>query len=103
MPADAGTGFRRALAEIHADGRSGALVALGLGWFFVLGLRFTVPALLPFITRDFPVSNAAAGGAITILWLTYAGMQFPAGALVDRVGERRLLTASAFLSAASIV
>ena len=95
--------FRNSLATIHADGRSGALVALGLGWFFVLGVRFTVPALLPFITRDFPVSNATAGAAITILWITYAAVQFPSGALIDRVGERRLLTTSALLSAAALV
>jgi predicted MFS family arabinose efflux permease len=94
--------FRKSLGAIHADGRSGALVALGLGWFFVLGLRFTVPALLPFITRDFPVSNAAAGGAITVLWITYAAVQFPSGALIDRVGERRLLLSSALLSAAAL-
>lgn len=94
--------FRDILGTIHADGRSGALVALGLGWFFVLGLRFTVPALLPFITQDFPVSNAAAGGAITVLWITYAAVQFPSGALVDRVGERRLLLSSALLSAAAL-
>lgn len=102
MASESGTGVRRALGEIHADGRSGALVALGLGWFFVLGVRFAIPALLPFITRDFPVSNAAAGGAISVLWLTYAVMQFPAGALVDRVGERRLLGASALLSAGAL-
>jgi predicted MFS family arabinose efflux permease len=94
--------FRTTLGAIHADGRSGALVALGLGWFFVLGQRFTVPALLPFITQDFPVSNAAAGSAITVLWITYAAVQFPSGALVDRVGERRLLLSSALLSAAAL-
>lgn len=102
MSSGADSGFRAALEEIHADGRFGALVALSLGWFFVLGVRFTVPALLPFITADFPVSNATAGVAITILWITYAAMQFPAGALVDRVGERRLLVASTLVSVAAL-
>jgi predicted MFS family arabinose efflux permease len=90
------------LSDVHAGGRGWTLLALAAGWFFVLGLRFVVPALLPFITDDFPVSNAAAGGAITVLWVTYALTQFPAGALVDRVGERRLLVASALLSAAGL-
>lgn len=97
-----GTRLRAALRELHADGRGWTLLVVAVGWFFVLGLRFVIPALLPLITDDFPVSNAAAGGAITLLWVTYAFIQFPAGALVDRVGERRLLVASALVSAAGL-
>ncbi len=93
---------RAALARIHGDGRGFTLLAVAVGWFLVLGLRFVIPALLPFITDDFPVSNAAAGGAITLLWVTYALVQFPAGALVDRIGERRLLVASVLCSAAGL-
>jgi predicted MFS family arabinose efflux permease len=78
------------------------LLAVAVGWFFILGLRFVVPAVLPFITDDFPVSNASAGGAITLLWITYALIQFPAGAMVDRIGERRLLISSVVLSAAGL-
>ena len=101
-PADSVARLRSLLSDVHAGGRGWTLLALAGGWFFVLGLRFVVPALLPFITDDFPVSNAAAGGAITVLWVTYALIQFPAGAMVDRLGERRLLVASALLSAAGL-
>ena len=83
------------LADLRGGGRGWTLAAIAVGWCFVLGLRFMVPALLPAITRDFAVSNAAAGAAVTLLWVTYALMQFPAGALVDRTGERPLLAASA--------
>ena len=98
--------FTRARAvarEVHGEGRGWTLVAVGVGWFFTLGLRFVVPALLPFITEEFPVSNATAGAAITLLWVTYALTQFPAGALVDRLGERRLLAGSTVVAAVSLV
>ncbi|WP_302082017.1 MFS transporter [Salinibaculum rarum] len=96
-------GLRATLRDVHGDGRGWTLLAVAAGWFFVLGLRFVVPALLPAITRDFPVSNATAGAAITLLWVTYAMTQFPAGALVDRLGERRLLVASVLVGAAGLV
>ena len=95
--------LRETVREVHGDGRGWALLAIAAGWFFLLGLRFVVPALLPAITRDFPVSNATAGAAITLLWVTYAMMQFPAGALVDRVGERRLLVASVVVAGGGLL
>jgi predicted MFS family arabinose efflux permease len=95
--------LERALAGLRGGGRGWTLAAIAAGWFLVLGLRFVVPALLPAITRDFAVSDTAAGAAITLLWVTYAAMQFPAGALADRLGERLLLAASALGSAVSVV
>lgn len=95
--------FRAVVSEVHGEGRGWTLLAVALGWFFTLGLRFVVPALLPFITDEFPVSNATAGAAITLLWVTYALTQFPAGALVDRLGERRLLAGSTVLASAALV
>jgi len=79
------------------------LVTVAGGWFFTLGLRFVIPALLPRIKDTFGVGNAAAGLAVTVVWLTYAGMQLPAGAMVDRVGERKLLTASLLVAGGSLV
>lgn len=90
------------IAGLRGDGRGWTLSAVAGGWFFVLGLRFVVPALLPAIRADFPVSDTVAGAAITLLWVTYAGMQFPAGALVDRVGERALLTLSVVAGAVTM-
>ncbi|MFT4921932.1 MAG: MFS family permease [Haloarculaceae archaeon] len=88
---------------LRGGGRGWTLLAVGVGWFFVLGLRFVVPALLPEIKPDFTLSNVGAGAAITLLWLTYALMQFPAGILVDRLGERRLLAASALVASVGLV
>lgn len=92
-----------AVRDVRGGGRGWTLLAVAGGWFFVLGLRFVVPALLPAITEDFPVSDTAAGVAITLLWVTYALMQFPAGAVADRSGERRLLVASVLVSAVALV
>ncbi|WP_241692737.1 MFS transporter [Haloarcula salina] len=89
-------GFRR-----ESPGRLLGVVAAG--WFLVLGMRFVVPAVLPTIREEFAVSNAQAGLAVTVLWLTYAAMQFPAGVLIDRIGERTLLVAAALLSAAGLL
>ncbi len=95
-------GVRATLRDVRGGGRGWTLLAVAGGWLFVLGLRFVVPALLPSITDDFPVSDTAAGAAITLLWMTYGVMQFPAGALVDRAGERRLLVASVLVSAVAL-
>ncbi|WP_458209343.1 MFS transporter [Haladaptatus sp. NG-SE-30] len=87
---------------LRGDGRGWLLVAVATGWAFTLGLRFLVPALLPQIKSTFAVSNATAGLAITTLWVGYALMQFPAGVMIDRIGERTLLTASLCLSGLSL-
>lgn len=83
------------VAALRGGGRGWTLVAVAGGWFFALGLRFVIPALLPAIRADFPVSETVAGAAITLLWVTYAVMQFPAGVLIDRIGERTLLATGA--------
>jgi MFS family permease len=103
MSDDTADGLRGRLAPLQGDGRGWVLVTVAAGWFVTLGLRFVIPALLPRIKESFAVDNAAAGLAVTLVWLTYAGMQLPAGALVDRVGERRLLTGSLLLAGASLV
>lgn len=94
--------LRAVVGGLRGDGRGWTLLAIAGGWFFVLGLRFVVPALLPAIREDFVVSDTAAGAAITLLWVTYAAMQFPAGALVDRAGERTLLATSAVAGAVTM-
>lgn len=88
---------------LKGDGRGWIILTVGFGWFMALGTRFVVPAVLPEIRSDLGISNAAAGIAITALWITYGAMQFPAGALVDRVGERRLLTVSALVGGAGLL
>ena len=79
------------------------LGTVAAGWFLALGMRFVVPAILPTIRGEYGVSKTAVGAAVTVLWLTYAAMQFPAGVLIDRVGERVLLVAAMGLSAAGVL
>ena len=83
--------------------RGRLLGTVAVGWFLVLGMRFVLPAILPTIRTEYSVSNAAAGGAVTVLWLTYAAMQFPTGVFIDRIGERLLLVASTVLSALGLL
>lgn len=94
---------RRSLATLASQGRGPLIASVALGWLVTLGMRFVVPALLPNIKAAFAVDNATAGLAVTLIWVTYGLMQFPAGALVDRVGERLLLTASLVAAAAGVV
>jgi len=90
--------IRQRISAMRHGSPARMLLAVAAGWFLVLGMRFVVPAILPTIREEFVVSNAQAGLAVTVLWLTYAAMQFPAGVLIDRVGERTLLVAAALLS-----
>lgn len=93
----------RTVTALRHDSPGRLLAALATGWFLVLGMRFVVPAVLPTIRAEFGVTNTSAGAAVTVLWLTYAAMQFPAGVYVDRIGERALLVGSALLSGAALL
>lgn len=90
-------------SQFRANGRGWVLLAIAVGWLFILGGRFLVPALLPQIKDAFGVSNTGGGIAITVIWVTYGLIQSPAGLLTDRLGERRLLVGSLVLSAVSAV
>lgn len=90
------------LAPLRGDGRGWVLLTVAVGWLFTLGLRFLVPTLLPQVKTTFGLNNAAAGFAVTIIWSCYALMQFPAGLLTDRMGERTVLATSLAVSAASL-
>ncbi|MFB6113550.1 MAG: MFS transporter [Halodesulfurarchaeum sp.] len=93
----------RATAPLRGEGRGWFVLFVAIGWFLTLGARYLIPAVLPAIKADFGVSNSAAGLVVSVIWLTYGFLQYPAGALTDRLGERRLLTASAVLAAVSLV
>jgi len=93
----------RTVEGLRGGGRGWLLASVALGWFLVLGMRFVVPGILPTITEDFTVSASEAGLAVTVLWVTYAVMQFPAGLFADRLGERVLLVAALFVSAAGLL
>lgn len=94
---------RVGLASLRSGGRGWTFVAIALGWVFVLGGRFLVPAVLPQVKATFDVTDFEVGVAITVIWAAYALMQAPGGLLIDRVGERRLLAGSLVLTAVSIL
>lgn len=91
------------MRDVVTGGSGWFLLVLAFGWFLTLGSRFLVPALLPVIKTEFSVQNAGAGLIVTVIWLTYGAMQFPAGVLTDRVGERALLGSSTLLAAVSMI
>nr|WP_232794499.1 MULTISPECIES: MFS transporter [Haloarcula] len=95
--------LRQRVSAIRHGSPVRMLLAVAAGWFLVLGMRFVVPAVLPTIREEFVISNAQAGLAVTVLWLTYAAVQFPAGVLIDRIGERTLLVAAALLSGVGLL
>jgi len=93
----------RTFGALRGGGRGRVLLVVALGWFLTLGMRYVVPTLLPQIRAEYGINNATAGLAVTAVWAGYALMQFPAGALADRLGERKLLVGSLFAAAGSLV
>lgn len=85
---------------LRGDGRGRILTVVAVGWLLVLGTRVVLPALLPQVKTAFGIDNATAGLLVSVLWAAYAVTQFPAGMMVDRIGERTTLTASAVVTAA---
>lgn len=95
--------FRRpGIDGLRSGRRLRILIAVALGWLVVLGARFLLPALLPQIKQTFGIGNTAGGIAISLLWVLYALVQSPAGVMIDRHGEQRLLTASLLTSAGAV-
>lgn len=88
--------------ELWAGGRGWILVFIAGGWLVVLGTRFVFPALLPPIRAEFEITNTTAGLMITGIWVAYAVMQFPAGVLSDRIGERDILLAGVLVASLSL-
>lgn len=62
-------------------------------------MRFVVPVILPNVKDDLLIGNTIAGVAVSLIWVTYAVMQFPSGVILDRVGERFVFVMSMSLSA----
>lgn len=95
--------FGTTIDNLRGDGRGWVLVAVATGWLFVLGTRVVLPALLPQIKAAFGLDNATAGLLVTFLWGAYAVTQFPAGVLIDRIGERRTLVTSVGVAVVGIL
>jgi MFS family permease len=92
----------RFVDDLRTDGSGWVLLTVSFGWFLTLGVRIVYPTLLPQVTAEFGVGNAAAGLFIGALWASYALLQFPGGALADAVGERLVLAGSLVLSTLAV-
>lgn len=87
-------GVKQEFTALWVDDKGRILAAIAIGWGLVLGTRMIYPVLLPYLRSDFDLTLATAGLLISILWLAYALGQTPAGILIDRYGERTLMTVS---------
>lgn len=92
--------LRRTGAALRGGGRGRLLAVVAAGWLLVLGARVVLPALMPRVRATFALDNAAVGLLLSLVWAAYALTQFPAGLLLDRFGERRVLVASVLATAA---
>jgi len=82
---------RSSITALQGEGRGWALLGVASGWLLALGVRYVFPALVPQLKDAFGLDNTGTGFVITLIWLTYALMQFPAGLLVNQFGERRII------------
>lgn len=87
-----------AVRSLYAEYES--LVVVSLLWFLVQFLRFAFPPLFGTIQSEYGVSNTETGLLFTSLMMAYAVMQFPTGAVSDRIGRSRTVTAGALLFSA---
>ena len=71
--------------------RDTVLALCTLAFFVTMTGRLAISPVLPAITDEFAVSNAAVGLALSGMWLAYGLAQYPSGILADRYGERSVI------------
>jgi len=69
------------------------LVLTSLIWFLGKFVRYAFPPLFEPLQVSYGVSNAAVGAAFSGFMAVYALMQFPSGAIADRIGAVRVIAA----------
>ena len=69
------------------------LLLAALIWFLGKFLRYAFPPLFEPLQGSYGVSNAVIGTAFTGFMIVYALVQFPSGAVADRVGAVRVIAA----------
>jgi MFS family permease len=78
------------------------LLSLAVGAYFsTLFARVVLSPVVPDIIDAFSTSKGALGVAFTGMWGAYAVVQFPAGVLADRYGEKTLILAAVGCTGAS--
>lgn len=76
-----------------------ALLLVSALWFLAKFVRYAFPPLFESLQEVYSVTNAEIGLAYTGFMLAYAAMQFPSGALADRFGSVRVISAGSLLAA----
>jgi len=71
------------------------LVLTALIWFLGKFVRYAFPPLFGPLQASYGVSNAAVGAAFSGFMVVYALLQFPSGAIADRIGAVRVIAAGA--------
>ena len=74
--------------------RDTVLTLCTLAFFVTMAGRLAISPVIPEITGEFGVSNAAIGVALSGMWLSYGLSQYPSGVLADRYGERLVILAA---------
>jgi len=78
-------------------------VLLVYAWVANYLIRMALGALLPPIIKELALTYAEAGFLSTAFFYAYMAMQFPAGALGDRFGRKRVLISGILLGALASV
>lgn len=68
-------------------------------WFLGKFLRYAFPPLFATLQDSYGVGNTVIGSAYGAMMIAYAAMQFPSGALSDRLGPVRVITVGALVAA----
>lgn len=89
--------------DLRKDDKGWILVAVSFGWFFALGVRMSLPVLLPYISDDYDLTLALGGMLMSVMFAAYAIGQVPGGVLGDRIGERNILVGSMGLLTLGVV
>lgn len=89
----------RLVALVRRTRRWDALLLTAGIWFVAKFLRYAFPPLFETFQSEFDVSTAVLGSVFSAMMLAYAAMQFPSGALADRVGAVRVMAVGAVLAA----
>jgi len=77
------------------------LALTALLWFLAKFLRYAFPPLFGTFRSVYGVSNTELGALFSALMGGYAIMQFPSGALADRVGTVRVIVGGAVVASAA--
>jgi len=82
------------------DDQRRALSATLMANFSQFGSRVVISPFVLTIAITFDATRGQIGGVLTLLWATFALLQFPSGVLADRFGDRTVIVTALALTAA---